>query len=103
MEEKKLFNLSDLKNQLNKIVQILNKNKLFIFIIVVILTYGYIYLKIETANSISLNSTQIQAITNPLANTRINSQVVQQIQSLQNNSVNVQSLFQNARNNPFND
>ena len=103
MEEKKSFNFSEIKEQINEVVQLLNKNKLYIFILFVVLTYGYIYIKMKSADSASPNIAQVQAIANPLAGTKINAQVVQQIQSLQNNSVNVQTLFQNARNNPFND
>ncbi len=103
MEEKKSFNFNEIKDQINGIVQLLNKNKIYIFILFIMITYGYIYVKMQSADSASPNTAQIQAIANPLAGTKINAQVVQQIQSLQNNSVNVQTLFQNARNNPFND
>ena len=103
MEEKKSFNFSEIKEQVSEVVQLLNKNKLYIFILFVALTYGYIYIKMKSADSASPDIAQVQAIANPLAGTKINAQVVQQIQSLQNNSVNVQTLFQNARNNPFND
>ena len=103
MEEKKSFNFSEIKEQVSEVVQLLNKNKLYIFILFVALTYGYIYIKMKSADSASPDIAQVQVIANPLAGTKINAQVVQQIQSLQNNSVNVQTLFQNARNNPFND
>jgi len=71
------------------------------FIIFVALLYGFVFLKIEsyknTEPSDSDVSSQVQAAHIP----RINEELVKQLKSLQDNSVSVQTLFNEARNNPF--
>ena len=74
---------------------------LFIFAVFVALLYGFVLLKINSFKSAAPSSdavsSQVQAAQTP----RIDPTVVQQLQSLQNNSVSVQALFNQARSNPF--
>jgi len=71
------------------------------FLIFVALIYGFVFLHISSLNSTQPSdqavSSQIKAAHVP----HIDQSVVKQIQSLQDNSVSVQSLFDQARNNPF--
>ena len=71
------------------------------FIILVAALYGFLVLRINSLAGMqpspdAVNS-QVQAAHIP----RIDPKVVQQLQSLQDNSVSVQTLFNDARSNPF--
>lgn len=63
--------------------------------------YGFLLLRTYTLNakqpSEDAVNSQVQAAHLP----RINPSLVQQLQSLRDNSVNVQALFDRSRNNPF--
>ncbi len=79
----------------------LGRYKALFFAIFVVLLYGLVLLHI---NNLQNAQPSDQAITSQVkaANTpHIEQSVIQQIQSLQDNSVSVQSLFDQARNNPF--
>jgi hypothetical protein len=71
------------------------------FLIFVALIYGFVLLHINNLNTAQPSdqavSSQVKAAHVP----HIDQSVVKQIQSLQDNSVSVQSLFDQARNNPF--
>ncbi|HVV66911.1 MAG TPA: hypothetical protein VHB72_02465 [Candidatus Saccharimonadales bacterium] len=72
-----------------------------IFLIFIACVYGFIIMRINDLNNAQPSpdavSSQVKADRIP----RIDQNVVQQLQSLQDNSVNVQALFNQARNNPF--
>ncbi len=75
--------------------------RFFIFLIFVALLYGFVLLQINNLSgaepSSEAVSSQVQAAQIP----HIDQSVIQQLQSLQNNSVSVQALFNQARSNPF--
>jgi cell shape-determining protein MreC len=74
---------------------------LVLFIIFVALLYGFVLLRINNLGSAEPSpdsvTSQVQAARVP----HIDESVVKQLESLQNNSVNVQALFNQARSNPF--
>jgi hypothetical protein len=71
------------------------------FIVFVAAIYGYVLFRVNVlanqAPSQDAVSSQVQAAQIP----HIDQAVVNQLKSLQDNSVNVQALFDQARNNPF--
>jgi hypothetical protein len=79
----------------------LKRYALPLFLLFVAVIYGYIVLQINSLNNTQPSAdavdSQVQAARVP----HIDSQVIQQLQSLQDNSVSVQTLFDQARNNPF--
>lgn len=83
-----------------KLVQ-LKRYSIVFFLIFVAILYGMVLLHINSLNtqqpSDQAVSSQVKAANVP----HIDQSIVQQIQSLQDNSVSVQSLFDQARNNPF--
>jgi hypothetical protein len=72
-----------------------------LFVIFVALLYGFVLLRTNSLNNAQPTSdavtNQIQAAKVP----HIDKSVVRQLESLHNNSVNVQTLFNEARSNPF--
>lgn len=72
-----------------------------IFVGVVLLIYGVLLLQIHRLTTIQPTPDQITSQVKATHTPRIDPAVVRQLQSLQDNSVNVQALFNQARNNPF--
>jgi hypothetical protein len=77
------------------------KYSFIIFIVFVVGIYGFVLYRINSLSSVqpsddAINS-QVQAAQVP----KIDQNVVSQLKSLQDNSVNVQSLFDKARTSPF--
>jgi hypothetical protein len=77
------------------------KYSFIIFIVFVVSIYGFVLYRINSLSSVqpsddAINS-QVQAAQVP----KIDQNVVSQLKSLQDNSVNVQSLFDKARTSPF--
>jgi len=74
---------------------------LVLFLVFVALIYGFVLLRINSLTnaqpSADAVSSQVKAARIP----HIDQSVVQQLQSLQDNSVSVKSLFNQARDNPF--
>lgn len=92
----------DLKNlgpAIGKFVKRLGAYSAIIFFLFVATLYGYIVWRIDVYGNAPASQSEVNAkvATQP----HIDPQVVQKIQDLQNNSVNVQSLFNQARENPF--
>lgn len=95
------FNRRALLDKLSGLVGTARRYSLIIFIIFVTCLYGFILLRVNSlshAQPLADDvSKQIQAAAIP----HIDQAVVKQLQSLQDNSVSVQSLFNQARSNPF--
>lgn len=83
------------------ILKNLNRFKVLVFIVIVAGVYGYVLLQITTLSNAQPTTEQINAQTKPIKTAHIDKTTVRQLQQLQDNSVNVQALFNNARNNPF--
>jgi hypothetical protein len=86
-----------LKARLNR----LGRYALPLFICLVALTYGFLLLRVTTLSRAEPDQQQVDSQVNASQVLRINPDVVKQLNSLQDNSVNVQALFDQARSNPF--
>lgn len=93
--------LSRLVVPFRRVARRLRRYSLFAFIVFVIGLYGFVLLRINelagTEPTTEAVSQQVKAAKVP----RIDEAVVRQLQSLQDNSVSVQALFDQARSNPF--
>lgn len=71
------------------------------FVVLVAVLYGFVLLRINTLSNAEPSddsvTSQVQAAKVP----RIEPSVVKQLESLHDNSVNVRSLFNDSRSNPF--
>jgi hypothetical protein len=79
----------------------LRRYSLLIFIVFVGAIYGYVVMRINTLSSAEPTQAEISSQVKAAKIPYIDQSIVKQIQSLQDNSVSVQSLFNEARNNPF--
>ncbi len=71
------------------------------FIVFVALLYGFVLLRINTLDNVQPSDDSVSGQVQAAGIPRIDTTVVKQLQSLNDNSVNVQTLFNQARSNPF--
>jgi hypothetical protein len=71
------------------------------FIVFVVLIYGIVIFRIQTLSAKQPTDEQVSSQVQASGIPHIDQSVVKQLQTLQDNSVNVQALFNQARNNPF--
>jgi hypothetical protein len=71
------------------------------FILLVVILYGFLVFKINNYSGLQPSQDAVNSQVKAANVPHISSDVVQQLQSLQNNSVSVQALFDQARSNPF--
>jgi|SRR5579884_3920750 len=92
-----------IRQKLTEALRIGLRYRLVIFIVFVALVYGFIYTRLNSLNNAQPSPSAISAQTNPVATAHVDKAVVSQLEALKDNSVNVQALFEQARNNPFQD
>jgi hypothetical protein len=63
--------------------------------------YGFVVVRINLLSNIQPSQSDIDAQTTKTSVPRIDPKVAEQLKQLEDNSVNVQTLFSQARNNPF--
>jgi len=94
------LDIKALPEQLAQLGHKLNRYRVILFAVFVAGVYGFISYKIFVLSNPSTDtnnvSTQVTSLT-----PHIDVRVVDQLESLQDNSVNVKALFKNARQNPF--
>jgi hypothetical protein len=82
-------------------LQIIEKYSLVLFISLVVILYGFLIFRISNLNSAQPSEAAISSKVEAGKTLRIDQKVVKQLQSLQDNSVSVKTLFNQARSNPF--
>ena len=100
--------MNNYKNRLQEIVtkliadsEKLRRYSLVLFIIFVGLVYRFLVLRINTLSSQKPTEEAINKQVKAAKIPRIDKSVVKQLESLEDNSVDVQTLFNQARSNPF--
>lgn len=87
-----------------KLITFLSKFRKYVaFVLVVLLLSAYGYM-VWTINGLATKEPSEDALSEKLQTvkrTRIDEKIVQQIEQLEDNSVEVQALFKQARDNPF--
>ena len=89
--------------QLSAILGKLLRVRVMMFALFLGLVYGYTIVKINDFSNVTPSATDISTAiqSNQQKSPQINQSVVDKIEQLKDNSVNVQSLFNQARDNPF--
>lgn len=83
------------------LVKKLSRYKFIIFALLVVGVYSYIILTISTLSTAQPSAEQISEQSSPIKSAKIDPKIVLRLQQLQDNSVSVQALFNEARDNPF--
>ena len=77
------------------------KMRVMLFGLILVVLYGFIGMKIRSLGNAQPSQTTITAKASATTRPNIDQNVVDQIKQLQENNVNVQALFDQARQNPF--
>ncbi len=93
------LNVNDLPNQILTKLQALSRYRVIIFVVFVIGLYSYVVIQINAATN--AQPSVITAAAKAKATPRIDPVVVAQLRQLQDNSVSVKALVNDARTNPF--
>ena len=100
MKDKKL-DIKSLKHKAAGLIATLQRYGLAAFIILVLGIYGFVMMRITTLNAAEPSDDQVTSQVKAVRVPRIDDKVVQQLNSLEDNSVSVKALFDEARSNPF--
>lgn len=73
----------------------------FLFVIGILLSYVFVVWRISQLANTEPTQAQEQAVLAESDIPKLNKKAIEQIQTLENNSAAVHSLFEQARNNPF--
>lgn len=94
------ISLKDLPKQLSALGHKLTPYIPIVFFVVVAMVYGFVLLKITMLSNAQPSDSDVSAKVSQLT-PHIDKTSAQQLESLENNNVNVQTLFNQARANPF--
>ena len=95
------LNKQSLTNLLNKGLVVASRYVVLVFTLVLVGVYGFVAIQVYLARNAQPSEADITAQEQAATKPHIDQTVVSQIQSLQDHSVNVKTLFDQARNNPF--
>lgn len=93
--------LKSIPESLNAAWRQVRRYRVLIFLLAIALVYGFVFERINTLSNVQPTPEAIATQNNPIKKAHIDKNVVKQLESLRDNSVNVQALFKQARNNPF--
>lgn len=79
----------------------LRRYSVLLFLVFVIFLYGFVLLRIDNLINAQPSTDEVNSHVRAAHVPHIDQAVVQQLKSLQDNSVSVKSLFNQARDNPF--
>jgi hypothetical protein len=95
------FKPADLLEKLSIILKKSRRYSLLIFLVFVGLIYGFVLFRIHSLSTAQPSETAVSSQVKAARIPRIDQSVVRQLQTLQDNSVSVQALVNQARSNPF--
>lgn len=72
-----------------------------LFVVFIACLYGFLIMRVSSLNSVEPSQASIDKQVQAAKVPKLDDEVVRQLQSLQDNSVSVQTLFNEARSNPF--
>jgi hypothetical protein len=96
----------DTKNipeKLGVAVQKLARYRLIIFILMIASVYGYVVITINGLSTQQPSTQNVNGELGSIKTPKLDETVVKQLEALRDNSVRVKTLFDEARNNPFNE
>ena|SRR6266496_2161058 len=101
MNDKPKFGIGSLSLLVVSVERRLSKYTVVLFLLLLAATYGYVLFRISVQVNVQPSDTDITTQAKASAVPHVDPTAVKQLESLQDNSVNVKSLFNQARSNPF--
>lgn len=99
--KKNQVSLKELRPLVGKAVILLSRYTAILFFLLVAAVYGFVIMQINTLANVQPSQSDIDAQSKTAPVPRVDPKIAEQLESLEDNSVNVQTLFDQARNNPF--
>lgn len=93
--------VKDLSAKLTPLLQLAKKYLTFIFIVTVLVVYAFLILFINTLASKQPDEDAVAERLKTVSRPKINEDTLVKIQQLEDQNIQVQTLFQEARDNPF--
>jgi hypothetical protein len=100
MSDKKKIDLKTIIASLQGVFQQARHYSLALFLVLVFVLYGFLMYRINLLSQAQPSSVTVNQA-GAAQSLRIDQNVIHQLQSLQDNSVSVKTLFNDARSNPF--
>lgn len=97
------LDIKSIGSKSKKIVKGLGKYASFIFILLVLATYGFIVIRIRTLATQDPNSDVVAEKLKDLQRPKVDQSTIDKIQQLRDSNIQVKTLFDQARDNPFQD
>src|SRR5687768_17425976 len=101
--KKNKLDIKAVGKQFLRAAEVLQKNIKFIFIVIVLLTYGFLVFRIGILSNAEPSLEEVDEITKDIKKPRIDKNAVDAILQLESENIQVKTLFQEARENPFNE
>lgn len=98
--------MKDLSGLTEKFSDVLSRFKRYLpllFGLLLLVLYGYLVYRVNVLNAAEPSATDVAAQSQTAKVPHVDPALIDQLQSLQDNSSSVQSLFDSARDNPFNE
>jgi len=96
--------MKDVKGLGEKFADVLPKLKRYLpylFGLLILVLYGYLLYRVNVLNTAEPAASDVASQSQTATVPKVDPNLVKQLQSLQDNSTSVKSLFNDARNNPF--
>lgn len=95
------FEVKDLPAKLTPLLQLAKKYLTFIFIVTVLIVYAFLIFFINTLASEQPDEDAVAERLKTVSRPKINEETLVKIKQLEDQNIQVQTLFQDARDNPF--
>ncbi len=95
------ISLQQISPSLTKIRKFIARNGLFMYILVMLVAHSFLVVRINLLNRSEPTDDAVSEKLQSVQRPKIEPALLQKIQDLQDQSVEVQSLFKQARDNPF--
>lgn len=95
------LDVKSLTDKLKPVLDFLRPHLKLIFILALASIYGFLILRISQLSRIEPSETQIDEVLTEVRRPKVDKNAVAKIQELEDQNIEVQTLFKDARNNPF--
>ncbi len=95
------LDLKQIPNKLAPVLQMIRGYGSFIIVIVVLGMFGFIVLRIRSYATVQPSQAEVDQKLQDLKRTHIDEEAIKKIQELESTNVDVKALFDDARDNPF--
>lgn len=97
------LDLKSLLAKLNKALEFIKRYIVFIFIVIMLMIFGFFVFRINQFSRTEPTEEAVNEKLQTVQRPKIDKSVLDKIQQLQDQNIQVHSLFEQARNNPFNE